>query len=104
MKRRVERIVVGLGNPGPKYDSTRHNVGFELLDHLAQHEGLLFESSQSLEAFRGPDNFVCAYMHDPHVLLVKPQTYMNKSGEALLPLTDDEGEEGDEAGESGSEA
>ncbi len=80
------QLVVGLGNPGAKYDLTRHNVGFELLDHLALHEGLLFESSQSLEGYGGPDNFVVARMHDPHALLVKPLTFMNKSGEAVLPL------------------
>jgi len=86
MKRRVDRIAVGLGNPGLEYQQTRHNVGFDLLDHLAQHEGLLFESTRSLDDYQGPDNFTMARMHDPHVLLVKPLTFMNRSGEALGPL------------------
>lgn len=86
MKPSVDRIVVGLGNPGAEYHRTRHNVGFDLLDHLARHEGLLFESSHSLEGYDGPDNFTVARMHDPRALLVKPQTFMNLSGEAVRPL------------------
>ena len=81
--------MVGLGNPGPDYRATRHNVGFQLLDRLALHEGLLFESSLSLEAldgYDGPSNFTCARVHDPNALLVKPETFMNRSGEAVAPL------------------
>lgn len=84
----VRRLVVGLGNPGPDYRRTRHNVGFELLDHVALKEGLLFETSRSLEGYEGPANSLCARLHDPDALLVKPQTFMNLSGEAVQPLAD----------------
>lgn len=71
------RIVVGLGNPGRNYASTRHNLGFMVVDELARRAG---EStartrfrSQLLEARRGGAKLV----------LVKPQTYMNESGHAV---------------------
>ena len=82
----VRRLVVGLGNPGPEYEETRHNVGFRVLDHLALHEGLLFEGPESLEGYTGPRLFRCARSHDPDALLVKPETYMNRSGRAVGPL------------------
>jgi PTH1 family peptidyl-tRNA hydrolase len=86
----VGRLVVGLGNPGPDYRGTRHNVGFEVLDHLALHEGLLFESPQqpsvALEGYDGPVVFTCARLHDPEALVVKPETFMNRSGDAVAPL------------------
>ena len=79
-------MVVGLGNPGAEYAGTRHNVGFHVLEHLALREGLLFEDPRTLEDFSGPSNFEVARSHDPDALLVKPTTYMNLSGEAVLPL------------------
>lgn len=82
----LRKLVVGLGNPGPEYEGTRHNVGFEVLDHLALHEGLLFEDPDRLEGYTGPRVFRFARSHDPDALLVKPQTYMNLSGRAVGPL------------------
>lgn len=82
----VGRLVFGLGNPGPDYVGTRHNVGFEVLDHLALHEGLLFQGPRSLEAYDGPRNFECARSFEPDALLVKPSTFMNLSGEVVRPL------------------
>ncbi|HKJ92490.1 MAG TPA: aminoacyl-tRNA hydrolase [Longimicrobiales bacterium] len=70
----------GLGNPGPEYDATRHNVGWWLVDRIAADWGL------------GPFQregraFVCAGPVGPHqVHLVKPRTYMNRSGAALAPF------------------
>jgi len=82
----LTKLVVGLGNPGPDYAETRHNAGFMVLDHLAAHEGLIFESPGSLEGYDGPRLFLVARSHDPDALLVKPQTFMNRSGEAVAPL------------------
>ena len=78
------RLVVGLGNPGPEYESTRHNVGFDVVDHLARREGLFFEPATSLERYEGPTAFTCARSFEPDALLVKPQTFMNRSG-AIVP-------------------
>ena len=80
----MRRIVCGLGNPGPDYAGTRHNVGFAVLDHLARREGLLFESPAVLEGFTGPRQFVCARVRD--ALCVKPLTFMNRSGVVLAPI------------------
>lgn len=76
-------MLVGLGNPGPKYALNRHNVGFLLMDALAQHLGASFrEEGKSLVA-------KTKYEYDGNscdILLVKPQTFMNLSGEGVLPL------------------
>ncbi|MEZ5980467.1 MAG: aminoacyl-tRNA hydrolase [Planctomycetota bacterium] len=88
----MKRILVGLGNPGPQYAGTRHNVGFDVLDRIALHEGLLFEPATSLRLgdagtplgdARGTRAFSVARSFDPDFLLVKPQGYMNHSGEAV---------------------
>ena len=76
----VEYIIVGLGNPGAKYDSTRHNVGFEVVDMLARQVGCDVTKSK-FNALYGK----CDIEGVP-CLLVKPQTYMNNSGEAVAPL------------------
>jgi PTH1 family peptidyl-tRNA hydrolase len=81
------KAIVGLGNPGAQYKGTRHNVGFAVLDELARRVGLQFESSpaEAMMArsragagpgFGGPDD----------VLLVKPLTFMNLSGQAVGEL------------------
>lgn len=82
----VRRLVFGLGNPGPEHESTRHNVGFDVVDHLARREGLLFEPANSLEGYGGPEDFACARSFDPDALLVKPRTFMNLSGTVVAPL------------------
>jgi PTH1 family peptidyl-tRNA hydrolase len=71
------KIVVGLGNPGPKYKDTRHNIGFMVLDCLAAALGAEFaqEKHGGLIAKAQTDN--------GSVLLVKPLTYMNKSGDCV---------------------
>lgn len=74
------RLVVGLGNPGPEYKDTRHNAGFMVVDLLAAElgAGRWRARCRSLvaEAFAGGEK----------VVLAKPQTFMNKSGEAVAPL------------------
>lgn len=82
----MTRLVVGLGNPGPEYEWTRHNIGFQVLDHLARHEGLLFRSARELDGYQGPKAFRFAQSFDPDALLLKPETFMNRSGEAVAPV------------------
>lgn len=71
------RLVVGLGNPGPEYKRTRHNVGFEVVDALASEWGLSWEHSKSWHAL---------WAKSEKVILVKPASYMNRSGEPLAAV------------------
>lgn len=78
------RIVIGLGNPGSEYENTRHNVGFRVLDLLAQREGGRFEIGGGL----GRKAWV-AELTEPSgntLVLAKPRTFMNRSGEAATAL------------------
>jgi PTH1 family peptidyl-tRNA hydrolase len=72
------KLIAGLGNPGPKYKGTRHNVGFDIVDELARRHNLTFESS--------PSEAVVAKWRDRETLLVKPLTFMNLSGQAVGEL------------------
>ncbi|MGE5244760.1 MAG: aminoacyl-tRNA hydrolase [Betaproteobacteria bacterium] len=74
------KAIVGLGNPGPKYRGTRHNVGFAVVDELARRAGAAFESAPA-------DALVARWRRpgDP-VLLAKPLTFMNRSGDAVGDL------------------
>lgn len=74
------KLIVGLGNPGDKYQGTRHNVGFDVIDALARQEGLKLTDQK----FRA--DYTIWRVGDEKVLLVKPYTFMNLSGEAVLPL------------------
>lgn len=80
------RLVFGLGNPGREYESTRHNLGFDVLDFLARREGLLFEPARTLERYEGPPDFSHARLHEPDALLVKPEAFMNRSGTVVSAL------------------
>lgn len=79
------RLIVGLGNPGPRYTGTRHNAGFLVLDELARVAGLRFRNQRGHEVADWDG-----------VLLLKPGTYMNRSGAAVqatmsrsrIPLTE----------------
>lgn len=75
-------IVVGLGNPGASYEQTRHNAGFLALDAIADAGGSGEWSTDRHSAALSREVTV----GDVPVLLVKPQTFMNLSGEAVLPL------------------
>ncbi|MDZ4774423.1 MAG: aminoacyl-tRNA hydrolase [Planctomycetota bacterium] len=79
-------LVIGLGNPGPEYDWTRHNVGFHVLDRLAAEEKSIFQSARRLDGYTGSNSFTFARSSKHDALLVKPSTYMNRSGEAVLAL------------------
>ncbi len=75
-------LIVGLGNPGKDYEDTRHNVGFRVVDELARRYGLTFgKTERKAQAASGT-------IKDKKVILAKPQTYMNLSGEAVRSLTD----------------
>ena len=86
MAKTSSRLLIGLGNPGTEYEGTRHNIGFEVLDLLALREGLIFQSANRLEGFDGVAKARCARIFDPDAVLVKPMTFMNRSGEATVPL------------------
>lgn len=79
---RVDQIVavVGLGNPGKQYEATRHNVGFRVLERLA----LTF--SVKLEERKFPASWGACTVNRQKVLLLKPLTYMNRSGEAVSQM------------------
>ena len=70
------KLIVGLGNPGPKYAGTRHNVGFGVVDMLA-------ERARVLAFDVGPVDAMIARLRGPDVMLAKPLTFMNASGEAI---------------------
>jgi PTH1 family peptidyl-tRNA hydrolase len=76
------KVIVGLGNPGPKYRGTRHNVGFEVVDYLAR--------SPAATVFRSRFQALLAELQDDglQILLVKPATFMNLSGQAVREIVD----------------
>jgi len=75
------KIIVGLGNPGPKYQHTRHNLGFLALDALAAATGIALDREKHQGVFgQGRHG-------GQPLLLVKPMTFMNRSGDCVAPLT-----------------
>jgi peptidyl-tRNA hydrolase, PTH1 family len=75
-------LMVGLGNPGPDYAGNRHNVGFRVLDLLADRSGGRFKSH------KGRADIVETRWGDQRVVLAKPRTYMNESGGPVAALRD----------------
>jgi PTH1 family peptidyl-tRNA hydrolase len=73
-------LIVGLGNPGSKYENTRHNVGFQALDLLAKKHGL------SMGKLEHRAMTASGSIAGQRVLLAKPQTFMNVSGDSVVPL------------------
>lgn len=73
------RVVVGLGNPGARYAQTRHNIGFMVADWLAAARGGPWR-------VQGESQVAPLGLADREVILVKPQTYMNRSGAAVAAL------------------
>lgn len=73
-------VVVGLGNPGKKYENTRHNVGFDAVDQLSRKHNIAIKKIKH-KAFIGDGTIA-----DCRVLLVKPQTFMNLSGESVREI------------------
>lgn len=78
----AEWIVVFLGNPGPKYDGTRHNAGFMVCDVLEKKLGV------TVNRLKNKALTAQCTIGGHKVLLMKPQTYMNLSGEAVRPMAD----------------
>ncbi len=75
------KLIVGLGNPGSQYEETRHNAGFLLLDEIARAYGASFTAEKK---FRGETARVTIGNRD--VRLLKPDTFMNLSGESVQPM------------------
>jgi PTH1 family peptidyl-tRNA hydrolase len=71
------KLVIGLGNPGSKYVGTRHNVGFDVLSELASRFGV----GPSQKKFQG--EYQDVLMQSEKILLIAPQTFMNRSGESV---------------------
>lgn len=75
-------IIVGLGNPGKEYANTRHNIGFDVIDRLAEEEGIaMLEKKHKAILGKG-------YVGGQKCVLAKPQTFMNLSGESVRQLLD----------------
>lgn len=70
-------LIVGLGNPGPRYAHTRHNIGFMIVDEAAKKHGLKFSGKQ------GNAEIAKGTIAGEKVILAKPQTFMNNSGQAV---------------------
>ena len=75
------KIIVGLGNPGAEYENTPHSVGFETVDAIASAAGVVWEEKPRFKCL-----WTRVSIADVSCLLVKPQTYMNLSGESVAPL------------------
>ena len=75
------KVVAGLGNPGAQYANTPHSVGFETVDALAAEAGVAWEEKRQFKCLQAKIS-----IGGTPVLLVKPQTFMNLSGESVAPL------------------
>jgi len=73
-------LIVGLGNPGRQYENTRHNIGFDALDYFARKYNLSFDKSK----FDGL--YAQGIVKSQKVILLKPQTFMNLSGDSVAPF------------------
>ena len=76
------KLIVGLGNPGREYRETRHNVGFMVVDEIARRHGL----DWALAPSQVPDAFVAKRYGSSPLLIAKPLTFMNRSGDAVQAL------------------
>lgn len=74
------KAIIGLGNPGPAYCKTRHNIGFLIVDQLADEYSGQWQLKNNME--------ICSVIiHDKKILLIKPMTFMNSSGQVLSALS-----------------
>jgi peptidyl-tRNA hydrolase, PTH1 family len=80
----LPRLIVGLGNPGPKYDRTRHNIGFEVIDALAKsYPGLSLVENKRFQGATGEFR-----TGTERTVLLKPSTFMNLSGQSVRAVLD----------------
>lgn len=77
------KVILGLGNPGPKFFKTRHNIGFRIIDALAQKYGGHWRTQGDQVSLK---EIAEISFHRKNVFLIKPQTFMNNSGQALISL------------------
>ena len=80
----IPQLIVGLGNPGTKYDRTRHNVGFDLIDSLAKRWQINLADRKQFQGIYG-EGFGS---HNAKTRLLKPQTFMNLSGQSVRATID----------------
>lgn len=78
------KLLVGLGNPGQKYARTRHNIGFEVIDALAQSWSVKLADNKRFHGHVGNSRTASG----DHLILLKPTTYMNRSGQSVRALLD----------------
>jgi peptidyl-tRNA hydrolase, PTH1 family len=74
------KLIVGLGNPGQEYATNRHNIGFLCINHIAKNSHVLLDKKQ------GKARIGTGSISGETMVLAKPQTYMNLSGESVIPL------------------
>jgi PTH1 family peptidyl-tRNA hydrolase len=80
----IPQLIVGLGNPEPKYDKTRHNIGFDAVDALARRTQISWNENRRFQAMVGEGRGI----HGDKIRLLKPLTYMNRSGQAMRAAID----------------
>lgn len=78
---KIDWLIAGLGNPGPVYEKTRHNIGWMVLDHIAEKFNKEFTHSMYFNAFQ-------MTIHDNNLGVVKPNIFMNNSGEPIKRIMD----------------
>lgn len=76
-------VIAGLGNPGFRYRNTRHNIGFHVVDSLAESLGAKWKSEKSFQAKTAFINY-----NNYKLMLIKPQTFMNESGHSIKAVLD----------------
>ena len=74
------KLIIGLGNPGPEYSGSLHNVGFMCVNYFAKQHPIQFDKSQ------GRARVGRGRLEDTELVLARPQTYMNRSGESVRRL------------------
>ena len=77
------KLIIGLGNPGKEYTNTRHNIGFSVVDYYLDNKNIVLNWSKKFEGL-----FLKTKLFDEDVIFLKPQTYMNLSGNCVMKVMD----------------